>query len=297
MTYAYKCLNCGKEFTDKNKNRKFCSRSCSALHQGKNGKCYFQKEGIIRKAPWNKREAPIKICQHCNKEFFTSNSSIKYCSKECYALHIKKEKRGKAYKCLYCGKEFYSRCGYKNHTPKFCSNTCKAEYTKANYKKKEYRITCKECGKEIVVGTNRQHQRYCSVSCVNAHKTFYEKGKRVRVRVAARARRAALTIPLDIKFTTALLIAQRGKCAFCGTSLKDNKTIEHLQPISRGGNNQKYNIVWLCKHCNCQKGALTYSEYVDKYERWELIDVLDDILAKAILIEKKINSVKRLKNG
>ena len=236
-------------------------------------------------------------CKYCGVIFQSKKDSAKYCSRECYAKAIKKEKRGRVYICKECGEEFYSRCGYKGHSPKFCSIKCRCEYAKSHNKKKVYRIVCEECGKVFEVDTNKQHQRFCSKECAYKNRTFYDKGERVRSRIAAKERRKRLTIPIDNKFTTALLIAQRGKCAFCGTSLKNNRTIEHLHPVSKGGNDQKHNIVWICKHCNCQKGALTYSDYVDKYGKWWLVDVLDEVYATSLLIEKRIKSVKRLRNG
>lgn len=296
MPYTSTCINCGKEFTSKNKGRKFCSHSCSALFQGKNGKTYFQQEDIVR-VPWNKRNNPYKTCEHCGCLFFASSSSIKYCSRKCYAEHIRKEKRGRIYLCENCGKEFYSRSGYKNNTPKFCSQECSRQYHKANYKKKEYHLTCKECGKEFVVGSNEQNHQFCSKECAYKNHTFYKKGKRVRTRLAARARREALTIPIDEKFMTALLIAQRGRCVYCNQSLKHSRTIEYLLPVCKGGNNHKYNLVWVCKKCNSQKGALTISEYMDKYEKWWLVDLLDEVFAEAMLIESKIKQLKKKKNG
>lgn len=44
-------------------------------------------------------------------------------------------------------------------------------------------------------------------------------------------------------------------CKICGQ--KYNLTIDHLTPISQGGNNDDSNLQTLCNICNCKKGCLT----------------------------------------
>jgi 5-methylcytosine-specific restriction endonuclease McrA len=47
---------------------------------------------------------------------------------------------------------------------------------------------------------------------------------------------------------------QRGKCALCKCSLeKAIKELDHIIPISRGGDNGPGNLQWLCRPCNRSK--------------------------------------------
>ena len=51
-------------------------------------------------------------------------------------------------------------------------------------------------------------------------------------------------------------------CPYCRKEFPLNKaTIDHLVPRSRGGASEPYNMVWACKRCNNEKGALTPEEY------------------------------------
>ena len=64
--------------------------------------------------------------------------------------------------------------------------------------------------------------------------------------------------------------AQNWRCAYCRKSMRKKEradkpwltaTIDHVLPISRGGRNQRSNLVAACKGCNQAKGAMTAEEY------------------------------------
>jgi len=45
-----------------------------------------------------------------------------------------------------------------------------------------------------------------------------------------------------------------GKCGYCGCKItKRNRTIDHIQPKSKGGNNSMKNLVLACLECNRAK--------------------------------------------
>lgn len=53
-------------------------------------------------------------------------------------------------------------------------------------------------------------------------------------------------------------------CAYCGVKLaKHTATIDHIIPLSRGGTDFKWNLVWCCKRCNLSKGSKLLSEWED----------------------------------
>ncbi len=82
---------------------------------------------------------------------------------------------------------------------------------------------------------------------------------------------------------------QNYACYYCGTSIHENRDVEHLVPLSRGGSNGFDNIVLACRSCNREKYLWTERQYWGKlrkrlspeeYQRWRA-------RAKAIKGEKK----------
>ena len=55
---------------------------------------------------------------------------------------------------------------------------------------------------------------------------------------------------------------QKGVCSYCGKKVgKDQLTMDHVVPISRGGKSRKGNIVPSCKTCNNKKKYLLPVEW------------------------------------
>lgn len=61
------------------------------------------------------------------------------------------------------------------------------------------------------------------------------------------------------------------RCAYCGISLPD-MTIDHVVPLSRGGEHVLQNMVCACSDCNSEKGDRTPTEWLgeDFRFRWEI---------------------------
>jgi len=55
------------------------------------------------------------------------------------------------------------------------------------------------------------------------------------------------------------------KCIYCGA--RDNLTVEHRIPLSRGGTNWPANLAPSCVSCNCSKGTRTETEFKQYLER------------------------------
>lgn len=71
------CLYCGKELTDKNKNRKkFCNHSCAAS---------YNNTGVSRNN--SKSNDEVRHCLNCGKEIKRGH----YCDNSCYSLYKQKE--------------------------------------------------------------------------------------------------------------------------------------------------------------------------------------------------------------
>lgn len=46
------------------------------------------------------------------------------------------------------------------------------------------------------------------------------------------------------------------------------RTKDHIVPVSKGGNNSSYNIVYCCFDCNHLKGDLTLEEFIEKINKF-----------------------------
>ena len=57
---------------------------------------------------------------------------------------------------------------------------------------------------------------------------------------------------------------------FCESDLTNYKAIEHLTPVSRGGDNEKYNLVYSCKSCNSKKTTADFRGVRIKYKEYLL---------------------------
>jgi len=61
---------------------------------------------------------------------------------------------------------------------------------------------------------------------------------------------------------------QRDRCAICKTKLNGGGELDHIVPLSRGGSNDRRNLQWTCKPCNCRKRA---SDPIDFMQRQGLL--------------------------
>jgi 5-methylcytosine-specific restriction endonuclease McrA len=57
---------------------------------------------------------------------------------------------------------------------------------------------------------------------------------------------------------TAILRRWGFACAYCGALAEH---LDHVEPLSRGGEDREANIVPACQHCNLSKGAKTLAEW------------------------------------
>lgn len=209
------------------------------------------------------------VCKKCGSTFTSKKTcksrTPKYCSKQCYAQSIIKERP-----CPVCLKIFPS---YPK--TKFCSVKCR-EIGKATTKGRkfsdEHRMALSEGRKKSI--KCRGHNLYNwrgGLSTLNR-----------RMNISAHKRRSAQKIEIDPIFLENLFKAQSGRCFYCDSKLYSYKAIEHLTPLSRGGDNEKYNMVYACKSCNSKKRTKTLEEFAIKQNRFDWLDKFDLIFPTAV---------------
>lgn len=89
--------------------------------------------------------------------------------------------------------------------------------------------------------------------------------KQLDYRNAARSRRRARLRHAQVEhFTRAEILNRDGRvCYLCGrTGLKDSEIhLDHIVPISRGGDHTRINVAIACAPCNIRKASMTLVEY------------------------------------
>lgn len=161
---------------------------------------------------------------------------------------------------------------------KTCSK-CKEEKPLTEfYKKKDapdgLQYRCKECSKAGASEWNkankdrhyqsqrRWREKYPDKHRANARRWQINNPDKVRFKEKRRKsllRRAEGSFDLeDIEY----LLEHTDRC-FCGAEInRDNYTIEHIIPISRGGTHHLYNLMLLCGTCNSSKNNKIPVEYI-----------------------------------
>lgn len=196
---------------------------------------------------------------------------------------------------------FQSNKGCRTRTPRYCSRECAG---KAHAKMK----TCAYCGKEFYDWTK---EKYCSKECASAslrgvplsadHRRKLSEARKAsakckganlynwkggaatyaaRMKAHNQRRRSRLKLQLDNLYLKLLLNAQGNRCFYCGEDMGDTPSLEHLTPVSRGGDNQRYNLVYACKSCNSKKHDKTLEEYAIHIGAFHLIDKYDTMIAR-----------------
>lgn len=60
---------------------------------------------------------------------------------------------------------------------------------------------------------------------------------------------------------------QNSLCMYCGVTLnRNNLSIDHIQPLDRGGPDTAANLQATCKYCNSRKGNQTDAEFRRRYQ-------------------------------
>lgn len=90
---------------------------------------------------------------------------------------------------------------------------------------------------------------------------FNRKVARVHYRNSVRARRHGVVNTLTVDQVRDILLGDH--CHYCGTWLFGfyGKTLDHMVPMSRGGDNSVFNVVLCCDYCNHDKKQFTHNEY------------------------------------
>ena len=227
------CLQCGAPITtltSKGKIRKYCSDECIKAHRGENAYKYT-------------------ICQYCGKSFKeTRDKPNLYCSRQCLNKALKSFE---LYKVKDRPKEYDGIDHHKALLDEYTELIKKAEQIRIRLEREK---VCKNCGTIFIAKSKKG--TYCSEICARKADTT-RRDKRI-----TRNGKADSSITL-----TKLYMRDLGTCQICGKALDFDRdynddeypSIDHIQPLSKGGLHQWDNVQLACRKCNTLKGA-TYPD-------------------------------------
>lgn len=262
-SYSCVCVECGISFSGRTKDAIVCSTECKSSRAQRQQKQY----AVFRPPAWWRGP---RSCTLCGKTFIPTQpngaqcsgkkSWGKYCSRACGNLARRKAPQEAAVNsCIQCGGAFSGRSDST-----LCSDSCRKErqkITMRNRAKAKYvpkTIFCRECGFRFVTTYGNTRRAFCSDPCLSMamRRTHRATAKALR---RQRLRGATETIdPLQV------LIRDGWKCQLCGkrTPKKFRGTtdmrapeVDHIVPLSRGGEHSYRNTQCTCRACNLQKSA------------------------------------------
>lgn len=212
-------------------------------------------------------------CNHCGKTFIPrtrSNDINKYCSRECYFEYRRVNPRVKQLPvktCVVCNNIIEG-----TRSTKYCSDECRMEKNRRLYQER-YKVSvrdtnpvvekkCKECGNIFSTNYMSNSRHYCSDICSRKNSRRVGKGIR-RARIYG----------VGYESISPIEIFKRDgwKCRLCGVktpyrlrgTCEDNAPeLDHLIPLSLGGQHNKTNVQCLCRKCNINKGATIQGQFI-----------------------------------
>lgn len=261
MEYKKLCAACGSIFYSMNYSQVCCSSKCG-LKLGGGRKKYY-------------------VCQYCGEQFWKPDAfRKKYCSKQCElaARHDKAVERKKNLppvatptvyhrECLWCGEKFETT--YPNKI--YCSQKCGCEGNKRLQREKWAEdfvpqiITCKECASIFTTKIGSPKSSFCCQSCAAKynrrieHQTqrHHEYLKHYKSKRKAQIQENYIEdVPFD-----AIYKRDNGICQICGLHVPYDKqaddswnaTIDHVVPLSKGGEHSRANCQLAHRICNSIK--------------------------------------------
>ncbi len=232
------CEQCGKVFREKGDSaNRFCSHACDRRSRG-------YKDVAV---------PVIGVCLVCGKEFTDSRKGAgvqRFCSKKCYGLTrsmaiTPMSCRVWFNKCAVCGKVFTGR----TENAKYCCSSCRREAHHIG--KDQPECVCSGCG----ITFKPDHwgrTTFCSSGC---SKRAYKSKRKAQRRFNGKC---------ETFDPIAVLARDRWRCMLCGRKTMKSKRgtthplapeLDHIIPLSKGGEHTKANTQCACRECNGKKSS------------------------------------------
>jgi 5-methylcytosine-specific restriction endonuclease McrA len=135
-------------------------------------------------------------------------------------------------------------------------------------------LTCKVCGAEKEISEFRGDRR-AKLGVIHTCKTCRneqdaQSGETVRRRYRSVKKRAKRFGVIDtLEFSEYVDVFFSDKCSYCGTELNDdNRSVDHVYPMSAGFANGDVNIVPCCRKCNERKGTMHVYDFYQASDKF-----------------------------
>jgi rubrerythrin len=236
------------------------------------------------------------VCKVCGiNMYFPKSKADKYktCGGECLRTFREKTKEEKNNNnkrdCIKCGKHFIARTWQiENGNGKFCSKQCALRYiseketpeqrsargvkTSITMRNKIDRGEIKYRRKENHPNwkggnTDRHAKRKRDIASGAYAKYLREYREKNKAKVLEwgqnrRARKQGNKLPRGT--VKEIGDNQKWKCAICRSDVKEKFHIDHIYPLSKGGEHKKENIQILCPLCNVKKASKDPIDYMQQ---------------------------------
>jgi 5-methylcytosine-specific restriction endonuclease McrA len=172
-------------------------------------------------------------------------------------------------RCDICGNVFKP----KIYNQKYCSAKCKrlGKLKRWNIRKQPTVRICIVCNKRFKI--NSSTQITCSKKCAtinkaNMNRLWNKTAKGIVAKKKNYAKRKLLlknaTCTLTAIEWNEILQEYKYSCAYCGVKFNEDVqvTVDHVTPLSKGGNHTKDNVVPACADCNIQKSDKDVEDFV-----------------------------------
>lgn len=236
------CAACGDAFTDTSpgRNARFCGRRC------------WRRAKARRTAGKPERDAvSVEACIACGASLAGRKHGTRCCSDACYQRARRRSKYGQpvvdsglARPCVRCGSPVLR--GHWSFV-RFCSKRCSENYWANEYAKRKRPVIyrkCLACSADIAPEANLR-RKYCNKVCAGRNRSPEVVFRYVNARRARLAGASAYPLPKRV-----LRRLRGAQCTYCGGP---GGTVDHLVPLSRGGQHAEGNLVPACRSCNSSK--------------------------------------------
>lgn len=252
--YEYVCVKCGVTATATNRRgprRTKCIPCANAYQPTANEDIARDCEACGSSFVWrSKRGRPRIFCPDCRP------SSVSPSRREFVKAHRKAERSTfllstQRFDCEWCGEAFHSKPRHQGN--RFCCDGCRAASAESERKAAseilKVETPCKGCGTRFIPW--RVGLLYCSRECE----------RRIAWAKRSALRKKATSAPVD-----PLRVFDRDgwRCRLCGkatpkelrgTNEQRAPELDHIMPLSLGGDHSYANTQLACRACNLAKGA------------------------------------------
>lgn len=205
----------------------------------------------------------VKTCSICGAKYYSKGLCLKHYSQRPeyreYRKRFSQSPKRKAYMKTYSQSQrvkAYEKERRQNPERKMKQKTYLKAYEQTP-KYKEYRKKLRESpeGKASINAYEQKPERKARVKAYT--KAYFQTPKGKAIIAVVGSRRRAITRTGDLTTKQWLEIKNKSPiCPACGKFVGcENLTLDHIIPLSKGGQHTKDNIQALCKPCNSSKNA------------------------------------------